>query len=184
MELQYKITTKGPFFDGKAPAKIGAELNKAMWESVLFLETKVKEYLPSEVDGISRGVGVFGDQGGLRSTIHGEVEKGSSLIRGMTGSSVITGIVGHTSVYGDVIEQGRSANKGMPPKGSLIRWMEVKLGMDEKTALSKEFVLRRSIGKKGFAGVHMFERAFNDHEATVGEIFERYGFSIARAMNG
>lgn len=174
MELKYEITKRGNLFDGKATEIVSRELTKAMYEAVLFLETKVKEYLPSEIEGFSRGVGVFGDQGGLRSTIHGEVEKGSP--------PGIVGIVGHSSVYGDVIERGRSAGKGMPPKGALVRWMEVKLGMGTEEARKKEYVLRRSIGKKGFPGVHMFERAFNDHEAAVRNIFEQYGFTIAKAL--
>ena len=183
MDLKYSITTKGAFFDGKSKEFVGRKLTGAMWEAVQFLETKVKEYLPSEIDGRSRGVGVFGDKGGLRGTIHGEVEKGSSFFRGMTGGSVITGIVGHSSVYGDVIEKGRAAGKGMPPKGALLRWMEVKLGMDRGEATKKEYGLRRSIGKKGFPGVRMFERAFKDHEATVVSIFQRYGFDIAGVLN-
>lgn len=182
MDLKYEIKRKGAFFDDKTPGEISRELNRAMTEAVQFLEVKVKEYLPSDVDGISRGVGVFGDQGGLRSTIHGEVSKGSAFFKGMTGSSVITGIVGHMSAYGDVIEKGRRANKGMPPKGSLVRWMEVKLGMSTEEARKKEFVLRRSIGKKGFPGVRMFERAFNEHETTVHGIFEYYGFRVSRAL--
>ena len=95
---------------------------------------------------------------------------------------MITGIVGHMSAYGDVIEKGRRANKGMPPKGALIRWMEVKLGMSTAEAEKKEFGLRRAIGKKGFPGVKMFERAFNDHEKTVLAIFERYGLEVAKAI--
>lgn len=184
MDLRYEIRKRGNFFKGKSEQIVSRELTKAMWEAVLFLEARVKEYLPSDIGGYSRGVGVFGDQGGLRGSIHGEVEKGSSLIRGMSGSQVISGIVGHSSAYGDVIEMGRRADKGMPPKGALLRWMEVKLGMSRDEAQKKEFVLRRSIGRKGFPGVHMFERAFNDHERTVFGIFERYGFRIAKAIGG
>jgi hypothetical protein len=182
MELKYEIKKRGNFFEGKSDALIARKLTGAMWEAVLFLETQVKENLPTEVEGVAKGVGVYGDRGGLRGTIAGEVEKGSSRIRGMSGHAVITGIVGHTSVYGDVIEKGRRADKGMPPKGSLIRWMEVKLGMGREEAEKKEYVFRRSIGKKGFAGLHMFERAFKDNEQRVFSIFDHYGFEIAREL--
>ena len=173
MELKATITTKGHLFDGQGPAIIREKLTAAMYEATSFLETKVKENLPTEVDGISRGVGVFGDQGGLRGGIHGEVEKGTAIVKG---------IVAHQSAYGDVVERGRSAGKGMPPKGMLVRWMEVKLGMSSEEALKKEFIFRRSIGKKGFKGVHMFERAFNDNYDQLVEIFNYYGFEIAKAL--
>lgn len=174
MDLIATITLKGNLFDGKAPAIVRAQLVAYMYEATAFLEEKVKANLPTDLDGLSRGVGVYGNAGGLRSTIHGE----PTDVNGTT----IKGVVAHESIYGDIIEKGREAGKTMPPSGTLLRWMEVKLGMSKKEALSKEFIIRRKIGQKGFPGIHMFERAFNEGFNQLTEMADKYGFQISRAL--
>ncbi len=165
MELKVSVIQKGKIFEGKGPEIVNENLTAAMYEATSFLEREVKRRTPQ---------GVFGAKGGLRSTIRGEVEgKGTPLIKG---------IVAHTSVYGDVIEKGRTAGKTWPPEGSLLRWIEVKLGVDERTAKRLEFVIRRKIGKKGFPGVYMFENAFNENWTKIQKIFDRCGFEIAREL--
>lgn len=166
MELKITITTKGAIFKGKAPEIINRALTSAMYEAAALLKREVKKRTP-------RG-GVFGTKGGLASTIHVKVFKGSPVVKG---------VVGHTSVYGDVIEKGRRPGKAWPPEGSLIRWMEVKLGMDRITAKKREFIIRRKIGKKGFPGVFMFERALDENMGKIQTIFENAGFEIARRLN-
>jgi len=168
MKLQAEIKQKGPLLDGRAEGIIEKELLTAMYEATAFLEREVRERTPR---------GVYGAQGGLSATIHGEVSKGSSVIKG------IVGIVGHQSRYGDVIEKGREPGKGMPPPGVLLRWIEVKLGVDERTAKSIEFVIRRKIGKKGFEGAHMFENALDENWDRVVGVFKERGFDIARKLN-
>ncbi len=161
-------------FDGQGPGIVREKLTAAMYEAVAFLETKVKENLPTVLDGLSRGVGVFGDQGGLRSTIHGEVQKGTMAIKG---------VVAHgKELYGDIIEKGREPGKAMPPKGSLVRWIEVKFGLRTEEAQKIEFVVRRKIAQKGFPGIHMFERAFDNNFADLAKLFDRHGFDIARTI--
>ena len=91
--------------------------------------------------------------------------------------------MGHQSKYGDVIEKGRTAGKKWPPEGVLLRWIEVKLGVEDKVAKQLEFVIRRKIGKKGFPGVDMFERALNENWPKLQEIFDHCGFDIARGLN-
>ena len=166
MELKVSVTQKGKIFEGKAPEIINSALTSAMYEATSFLEKEVKRRTP---------VGVFGAQGGLLSTIHGEVIG--------KGTPVVKGIVGHQSKYGDVIEKGRTAGKKWPPEGVLLRWIEVKLGVEDNVAKQLEFIIRRKIGKKGFPGVHMFERALIENWPKLQEIFDHCGFNIARELN-
>jgi hypothetical protein len=168
MELKAHVTMSGPMFEGKGPEIVNKNLTAAMYEAVAFLERKVKELTPQ---------GVSGAQGGLRAGIKGEV-KGK-------GTPVIKGIVTHQSLeYGDVIEKGRTAGRTMPPSGVLIKWIEQKLGLYGNEAKRVEFLVRRKIGRKGFPGAHMFEKAFNKNFAQVQSIFDRYGFNIVRELNG
>lgn len=165
MELKATVTYKGPAFAGKAPEIISQELSAAMTEAVAYLEGQVKRGTP---------IGVYGAQGGLMAGIHGEVAG--------KGTAVIRGIVAHQSPYGDVIEKGRTAGKGMPPEGSLLRWIQVKMGVGELEARRMEYVIRRKIGRKGFKGAAMFDKALNAGMATVTEIFNNRGFIITRRL--
>lgn len=166
MELKVSVTQKGKIFEGVSQFIIRDKLSQAMYEATAFLEREVKKRTPQ---------GVGGAQGGLLSTIHGEVIG--------KGTSVIKGIVGHTSKYGDVIEKGRTAGKAWPPEGSLIRWIEVKMGFGAAEAKRIEFLIRRKIGKKGFPGAFMFERALNENWGKLQGIFDRCGFEIARELS-
>lgn len=166
MELTVAITQKGKIFEGKAPEIVNEALTSAMYEAVTLLEREVKKRTP---------LGVYGSQGGLLSTIHGNVTG--------QGTPIVKGIIATQSKYGEVIEKGRTAGKTWPPEGALIRWMEVKLGMDDTTAKRMEFVIRRKIGRKGFPGVHMFENALNENWQRLEQIFDRMGFDIARKLN-
>ena len=165
METRATVTAKGAIFEGKAPQIVQSALLSAMHEATMYLERKVKEKTP---------IGVYGAKGGLVSTVHGEVQKGIPVIKG---------IVAHQSKYGDVIEKGRTMGKPMPPAGTLLRWIEVKMGMDETQAMRIEFVVRRKIGRKGFEGARMFEKAFDESFPVIVGIFDRAGFDIARRLN-
>ncbi len=165
MQIKATITVKGNVFNGKGPEIVQAELVAGMTEAVAFMEREVKIRTP---------VGVYGAQGGLLATIQHGVAHGAMMAKGL---------VWHGKAkYGDVIEKGRTAGKGMPPEGTLLRWIEVKLGLDEKAAAKIEFAVRRKIGKKGFEGAHMFEEGFNEGWPTVQRIFEKRGFEIAREL--
>lgn len=166
MELKVSVTQKGKIFEGKAPEIIKQNLTGAMYEATSFLEKEVKRRTP---------VGVFGAQGGLLSTIHGEVIG--------KGTPIMKGIVGHQSKYGDVIEKGRSAGKTWPPEGTLLRWIEMKLGVEGAEARRLEFIIRRKIGKKGFPGRFMFEESLKQGWPVLQKIFDHYGFEIARELN-
>lgn len=167
MAQAFVVSEKGAFFEGKATEIIQREMSSAMYEATAFLESEVKEGTPQ---------GVFGDQGGLLSTIHGEViEKGETIVKG---------IVAHQSAYGDVVEKGRDPGKSWPPEGALLRWIEVQLDVGERAAKNLEFVIRRKIGQKGTKGAHMFENALKENWNRVAEIFDRHGFEIAKKING
>jgi hypothetical protein len=166
MEMKVVVTAKGKIFEGKGPEVIQENLTSAMYEGTQMLEREVKRRVP---------VGVFGAQGGLLSNIHGEVEG--------KGTPIMKGIIAHGSKYGDVIEKGRTAGKKWPPEGVLLRWIEVKLGADEKEAKRLEFVIRRKIGRKGFPGVHMFQNALEQSWPKLESIFDNMGFKITRELS-
>jgi orotate phosphoribosyltransferase-like protein len=166
MEYKVSITQKGKVFEASAPEVIENALTSAMYEATQFLEREVKKRTPS---------GVYGASGGLLSTIFGEVTgKGTPMIKG---------IVGTGSKYGEVIEKGRTAGKAWPPEGVLLRWIELKLGVDEVQAKRFEFVIRRKIGRKGFPGAFMFERTLDEDWSGLMEIADRHGFEITRELN-
>lgn len=166
MELKVSITQKGKIFEGKGPEVVQAELEGAMYDAVMLLERGVKLKTP---------VGVFGAQGGLQSTIHGEVQG--------KGTPIVKGIVATQSPYGEVIEKGRRAGKAWPPEGTLLRWIEVKFGVSEKVAKRIEFPVRAKIGKKGFPGAHMFEKGWDENWPKIQRRFEKAGFNIERELS-
>ncbi len=162
MNLSIRVDTSGAILEGKAPAIIQADLDRFVTAATMYLTAEVKKRTPQ---------GVSGAQGGLLSTIQSEVTgRGTPLIKGM---------VTHGSRYGDVIEKGRTAGKGMPPKGSLVRWLEVKLGLSEQQARRIEFVVRRKIGRRGFEGAHMFEKAVTGNLDRLEAMAEKEGLAIA-----
>lgn len=166
MEMKAVVTMKGAIFDGKAPEIINNELTAAMTEGLALIGRNVKKNTP---------VGVHGAQGGLLGNQAGEVIG--------KGTPIVKGVYTLGSPYAEVLEKGRTAGKAMPPEGSLQRWIEVKLGLDEKQAKRIEFVIRRKIGRKGFPGAQMAETGFEDSLPGLIEIFDQRGFVIARRLS-
>lgn len=166
VSMGVRITTKGALLDGKAPAIIQAGLDRFVTMATQFLDNEVQKRTPQ---------GVMGYQGGLISTINSEVTgKGTPLIKGT---------VFHGSKYGDVVERGRTPGKGMPPKGSLVRWLEVKLGLSTKEAQRIEFVVRRKIGIRGTKGAEMFEKAVTENLGRLEQMAQECGLKIAVDLN-
>lgn len=166
MGISIKVTASGGLFEGNVTAIVQSNLDRAITEATQLLDAKVKSHTPQ---------GVYGAQGGLLGSIQNEVTgKGTPLVKGTVMSA---------HKYAEVIEKGRRPGKGMPPKGSLLRWLEVKLGLDSKHAGQIEYVVRRSIGRKGFAGAHMFEKALNENWSALQNIFDRHGLNIARELS-
>lgn len=166
MELKATITASGKIFENKAPEIVRNALMGVMYEATQYLEREIKKSTP---------VGVYGAKGGLLSSVHGEVvQKGDEMVKG---------IVATQSPYGEVIEKGRRAGKTWPPEGALLKWIELKMGVDAVQAKRLEFVVRRKIGRKGFQGKQMFEKTWNDKFPVIQRMFETAGFNIARKIN-
>jgi hypothetical protein len=160
------VTANGRIFNGQAPETIRTALMGVMYEATQYLEREIKKETP---------VGVSGAQGGLLSTVHGEViQKGETVVRG---------VVATQSAYGEVVEKGRRAGKAWPPEGALLRWIELKMGVDAVQAKRLEFVIRRKIGRKGFRGKQMFEKTWESKFPVIQRMFETAGFTIARKIN-
>jgi len=165
MDIKVSISARGAIFDGKSETIMLDAITAAMYEATSFIEREVKKRTP---------VGVSGARGGLIASIHGEVQRGTRYVKG---------IVGHQSTYGDVVELGRRPGKTWPPEGSLIKWIQVKLGVDAVKAKKLEFVIRRKIGQKGIPGVFMFRNALDENWPKLEAMFQKYGFIITRAFN-
>ena len=166
MNLQINVSTKGALLSGKSPEIIQANLDRFVTQATMFLQVEVQKRTPQ---------GVFGAQGGLLGSIQSEITG--------KGSPVIKGTVMSAQKYAEVIEKGRTAGKGMPPVGTLLRWLEVKLGLSETEAKQIEFVVRRKIGGKGFEGRHMFEKAVTENQSRLDQMAQACGLSIATELS-
>jgi hypothetical protein len=169
MKEDIRIEARGPLFEPGVPeAAIQAGLDRFVVEVCALLETKVKAGTP---------VGVFGAQGGLLSTIHGEPVG--------IGKPEVMGIVGHQSAYGDVIEMGRRPGT-MPPAGSLVRWIQTVMlpGASDREAERIEYAVRMKIKQKGFDGAHMFQNAFDSGKDAIASIAADCGLTIAQGLGG
>jgi len=151
----------------KFPEQVMAGAEQGIQEGVLLLENAVKSnILAGRTGGFGAAVATGTLLGAVFSDIHGTP----------------TSIVGTVAVappadqYALVVEEGRLPGRKMPPVGVLRIWMKIR-HIPEKL----EFVLRRSIGRKGFKGAHMFLNAFTEHRARVIEIIHaRIAEAVAR----
>lgn len=166
MNLSININTQGALLDGKAPQIIQAGLDRFVTSATMFLLGEVQKRTPQ---------GVYGAQGGLLGSIQADVTG--------KGTPIIKGVVMSAQKYAEVIEKGRTAGKGMPPKGLLIGWIEKKLGLSAEAAQKIEFVIRRSIGKKGFEGRHMFEKAVSENLGRLETMAKKAGLTIATELS-
>lgn len=164
MKILSRIITEGALFSGRSSAIVRENQIAAMHEATQFVTRKVKSRTPQ---------GVMGAQGGLLSTIQPEVRDTTNRVIG----SVAT-----ASMYGLVVEKGRRPGRGFPPKGCLVRWIEVKMGVSEDEAKGIEIAVRRKIAKKGTQGAHMFEETLEKDFPEIQRIFQRYGVVISRRL--
>ncbi|MCE5265676.1 MAG: hypothetical protein LLG97_19380 [Deltaproteobacteria bacterium] len=149
----------------RAPAIVQRRLDSAIHEATMLLVGEVKRIIWEE-----KRLGVGGVEAGLYKDIESEVlDQGTPLVKGI----VFTG-----RAYGIVIEKGRRPGKAWPPQGVLLPWIQLKLGLSGEQAKDVEFLIRRKIGKLGFPGIHMFERAFNQNRPKIQKMFEKAGYDI------
>jgi hypothetical protein len=90
----------------------------------------------------------------------------ASAIRFPGGRTLVEGVVGSNlrSPHVAVLELGRRAPGKMPPPGSLIRWVQLKLGVPADKAPGVAFVVARNIARRGFKtwprGVRAYENTY------------------------
>ncbi|WP_298434574.1 hypothetical protein [Geobacter sp.] len=162
-----EIQVAGPLFDGSAQGDVQRRIERFITSATLLVAREVQKHTPQ---------GVYGYQGGLIASVGTEISgKGTMLVKGE---------VFHSKPYGDVVDKGRSPGKGMPPAGTLERWIEVKFGVDAKTAKRLEYVVRRKISRKGFEGAHMFDKGLDDAWPVLVTMARTAGLEIARDLNG
>jgi len=160
-----RILEKGTLLTGRTSEVVRKNQLAAMHEATQFGVRRVKERTPQ---------GVSGAQGGLLASIQPEVRERQ------TG---VIGVIGTASPYGLVVEKGRRPGKGMPPAGSMVRWIEVKMGMSATEAQRIEYVIRRKIAAKGTKGAFMFEKTLKEDWPEFEAIFRRYGVQITRELS-
>lgn len=159
--------------------RVGAEAG--IQKAILLLENAVKTNIQQgrAPHGATVATGtlmgsVFSEMRGTAAEIHGVVAVSPPADR-----------------YALVVETGRRPGARMPPAEALILWVRQKLstgigaaatvtGKSGKPQRSRgkagsaeralAFVVARSIGRKGFPGVHMFERAFQEQQQNVQQI--------------
>jgi len=162
MNLSLGIEKKGAILQGKGPEITQAGLDRLVTMITMFLLAETKKRTPQ---------GVFGAQGGLLGSEQADITG--------KGTPVVKGTVMSAQKYAEPIEKGRTAGKGWPPPGVLVRWIQLKFGVDEKTAQRVEFVVRRKIGQKGFEGAHMFEKSVTENLGRIDTMAQAEGFKIA-----
>jgi len=166
MELKVKIDVSGALLTGKAPEIIQRNLDAAITRATLLLHKEVIDRTPQ---------GASGAQGGLINSIKYDIPG--------KGTPIVKGIIATKQKYGEVIEKGRAAGKGMPID-VLIPWLRKKLGItDEKELARANFLIRRKIMAKGFEGAHMFEKALNENLSKVEAIFKEAGFDMIKELS-
>jgi len=167
--INVRIETTGALLSGQAPEIIQRNLDAAIVEITMFLWREIQSRTPQ---------GVGGSQSGLHNAIKTQfIGKGTPVSKG---------IIFHSKPYGDVIEKGRTAGKGISEQGqeSLAQWIRVKLGItDPKKLRQVTFLISRKIKAKGFEGAHMFEQAFKDNETRIDAIATRYGFAMVKELD-
>jgi len=166
MSLSIKIDVQGALLKGKAPEIVQKNLEEAV--------TKVTELLHAEVvKRTPQGVSPAGS--GLLHTINSKViQKGTPIVKG---------IVFHGSKYGDVIEKGRAAGKGIPID-ELTTWVQRRLGITDPEMVRKVSIIISTRAKKyGIKGVHMFENALNENMDKIEVIINKAGFDIVKELS-
>lgn len=151
--------------DGQRLLEITArELEITMVEASLLMEREVKENTP---------VGIGGG-GGLKGSVSAKPVQ-------MSGQKISVGVSSSAS-HAVPVELGTRPH--MPPVEPLADWAEQKLGIEPGRAQSVGYLIARKIAAKGTEGAHMFERAFNDNEGQVKDMFDAAAARIVAKMGG
>jgi len=142
---------------------IRAQLLRAITESALLVERRVKLKTPIGVTEVARG------------SIGHRIRTGHGVGRGIS----VRAELGSPARHVPVLERGRRPGR-RPPSRALELWVRRKLGIrDPKEARGVAFVIARKIGDRGTDAVRMFEKTAEESQADIQRIFERAGLNIA-----
>jgi hypothetical protein len=173
------------------PAQVRAGAERGIQEAIMLLENAVKTNIMAGRPG---GHGSASATGTLLGSVFSELRGTPATVRGVVAVSP------PADRYALVVEEGRTPGARMPPAEALIPWIMKKMrdavgGMrttvtitsaepalagrrlkKRRRVISRDKLydlawrVARSIGKKGFPGVHMFGRAFTEHRQDVIQI--------------
>jgi len=170
-------------------------------EAILLLERAVQEKIMA--GRTERHFGPSVVAGTLESSIVSEMSQAGMNPEGFVG------VAPPADEYALVLEEGRTPGARMPPSDALLPWVMEKLGSGveastsvvegkakgkgqkakgrdpEKAARGLAYVIARSIGEKGFPGVHMFGNTVAEQEQNVVELVrEKVQESVREELAG
>lgn len=93
----------------------------------------------------------------------------------------VRGIDGTPAIYGESIEHGTKPH--FPPVKPILFWVEKRLGLSGKEALSVACAIVRKIGKKGTYGTYMFKYGMERNRAKVIRMLKQIPADIIRAVS-
>lgn len=86
--------------------------------------------------------------------------------------------------YAPWVEGGRMPMRKMPPKGSLLSWIMIKLRVPEKEASRLEFVIARAIKRQGIKPQPFMQPALESKQARVIELANEAMRRAVSEING
>lgn len=128
----------------RAPDIMVDELLAGVLEGSLYLERRVKDNTPTATNLLRGSIGAREPR--------------------RIGDDVI-GVVGTSIGYAVPVELGTKPH--FPPVAALTEWARLKFGLPPEEAERIGFAVARKIARDGTKGAFMFQRAFDDGEATV-----------------
>jgi len=166
MELKIKIDVQGALLRGTAPEIVQRNIEAAVTAATLLLHAEVIKRTPQ---------GVSGAGSGLLHTIKADPPR--------KGVPIVKGVVSTASLYGEVVEKGRAAGKGIPID-ELTVWVQRKLGITDPEMVRRISIIISTRAKRyGIKGVHMFENAFNENLGKIEVIFNKAGLDIVTELD-
>jgi hypothetical protein len=149
-------------------AAAGRGAQAGIQEGILLLQRVVVQNILQGRDVLNFGPAIF--TGNLRDHIVSEMSKTGLSPEGFVG------VAPAAELYALTLEEGRTPGSKMPinkdtgkPFEGLINWVTQKLGVSgtDKQIENVAWLVARSIGRKGFPGVHMFRNAVWAQEPNV-----------------
>ena len=136
--ITFTAKVEGPLFKGGLMSSLDRKTIAMLADVGAYAQRLAVDKAPSGVSYQLRG-SIFSEPRGTPATRSQEVF--SSLF------------------YAPIQEEGRRPGKPPPPPGSLLLWIARKIGAPDNPE-SVEFLIARSIGRKGTKAHKMFEQAF------------------------